>query len=67
MSNLKKGVYTLRDMSEMFKSVAKLGSISQVRCEMWCKVLPVVLLSGVVALISVCACRHPAVAEHDGW
>ena len=30
MENLKKGVYTLRDMSEMFKSVAKLGSMSQV-------------------------------------
>ncbi len=30
MENLKKGVYTLRDMSEMFKSVSKLGSMSQV-------------------------------------
>ena len=31
IDNLKKGQYSLRDMSEMFKNVAKLGSMSQVR------------------------------------
>ena len=56
MSNISKGVYTLRDMYEQFKSIQKLGPMSQVRCVAPCTVLVGHQLTGKYCGCCCCFC-----------